>query len=1183
MYTWIRRRRAKRSLESRSARRHERLETRYALTSGYLQLSLASDFAQSALLQDPNLVGPWALAANPTGGDLFVVNSGTGLATHYSGAVGTTNPSEFQANSTTIGGLGSQPRGGVFNGGSDFVVQSGSASGPASLIFASADGRISGWNSNVPPPSPSPTAQAEAATSGAVYTGLAIENDNRRHYLYATDFHDGRIDVLDGGYNHVTLAGDFNDPSLPVGYAPFNIINTGSRLLVSYAQQDAARQNPVPALGGGIIDAFDYDGHYLGTLVSGGPANPGSKLNAPWGMALAPADFGDFGGELLVANTGDGKINAFDPTSGLYQGTLSNPAGNPLTVSGLHGISFGNGEAGNANTMFFTANGSNGQHGVLGEIVSAQNNLFPAIGGAMTTAERDTLSGVVAVFNDAHAAPASSFSALINWGDQPFPLPGTITALPSGGFAVVASHEYFGTGLFDVTVTIKDAQLATATATGTIAVTPPRLIITPNAIQATEGLQFSGALASFTDQDGNSDDSYHQIYQASIDWGDGTSDAGTISNSSPFTVSGTHTYAKQGSEPITITIQDIDGSTGTATAAATIVSSLSGKAYTIQPTEGAPLANTVASFTDANSAHSLADYSATIDWGDNMTTPATILPDGNGGYNVSGMHNYSDEGTENITVTISDPGSTITVVGAALVAEGDTLTATAAPVSGSEGTAFSGAVAFFTDTIPSIPGNFAATIDWGDGTVSNGSLSASAGVFTVSGTHTYLDEGDFTVKTTVHDIGGTAGASVQTAATIADADVLQATPASVSAVAGQTFTATLATVTDVNTAAVAGDFSATIDWGGGVTTAGVVTGGNGHFTVSGSHAYSNEGSESASVAISDDSPGTASSTATVSIQVAGAPPLVTVTGITGREQTALAGQVATFTEPGSSVGADSFTANIDWGDGTSSGGTIAAAGSGFAVSGSHTYGDEGHYKLSVTVSRDGGKSTTASGQATVLEAMLADGTDGTANSRWVNEIYGDLLHRPADVDALKYWAGQLDGGEARQNVVSSIEASPEYRGDQVQTVFETYLHRAAQTADQTYFSQYLASHSVEQLSAVIIGSAEYYNNRGGGTNDGFLDALFEDVLHRPIDSSARQFFNGQLASGTTGSQVAAEVFTSDEYVRDLVSSLYLSLLDRPADSGGLGYFAGQLEHGASDSQVIAIIAASDEYFGKTAE
>ena len=305
-----------------------------------MQLSLASDMAGTALAQIPNLVGPWAAMVDTNNtGALWVVDGGSGMATHYTGAVGA-SPTPFQVYSAAIGSVGSQPMGEAINSSTNFVIHSGSANGPADLLFASKDGSISGWNSSV-----SPLAQTAYGPTSAVYTGLALENDATRHLLYATDFQDNRIDAFNSGFNRVSLSGTFTDPNLPAGEAPYNIANLGGKLLVSYAPQSG--------VAGGVIDEFDYDGNFVKRMATSGP------LNAPWGMALSPQTFGDFGGDLLVANTGDGKINAFDPASGTYQGTLSNPAGNPLVVNGLHGLTFGNDTSvGSSNVLFFTAAGA---------------------------------------------------------------------------------------------------------------------------------------------------------------------------------------------------------------------------------------------------------------------------------------------------------------------------------------------------------------------------------------------------------------------------------------------------------------------------------------------------------------------------------------------------------------------------------------------------------------------------------------------------------------------------------------------------------------------------------------------------------------------------------------------------------------------------------------------------------
>jgi uncharacterized protein (TIGR03118 family) len=1139
-----------------------------------LQLSVASDQPAAALVQDANLFGPWGVAVNSTGGDLWTADSGTGMTSLFLGGV---TGSPLLADSLHVTILGGSPIGVAANSSSSFVVQSGASSGPASYLFGSNAGDISGWNTNVPPPAPSTSAQTAATTTGAVYKGLAVANDAGQDLLYAADFHGGHIDVFDTNFNKVALAGSFTDPNLPAGYAPFNIANTGGRLFVTYAVQDATKQNDSPGVGHGIIDAFAYNGNFDGRLVTGSP------LNSPWGMALAPANFGDFSGELLVANAGDGKINAFDPTTGTYLGTLGGPTGNPLVVNGLHGLSFGNGlTAGDSNGLFFTALGNGGQHGLLGEIVSVQANPFPAQGSVVSPVSQVNFSGVVAVFNDAHASLASGFTSLVDWGDG-FETNGTVTALSSGGFAVSSSHTYNHPGQETITVHIHDQASGVGTATGRANVSPPGLVFSAPSVKATEGMSFSGAVASFIDQDRNGS---ANLYSTSIDWGDGTTTAGSLSEGfvSPFTLSGTHTYATAGSSPITVTVNDADGATGTEHVTASIVTSLSGTSKTITPTEATVFNGAVASFTDANTSRNLGDYAATIDWGDGTVSLGAISPNGSGGYDVGGSHVYQTYGHEAVDVSISDPGSTITVDSTATVADANTLAATGTPVSATEGAAFSGNVATFSDTLVSTSaGAFAATIDWGDGATTAGTVTGSLGLFTIAGTHTYLDEGPFTIRSTVQDVGGTASAAAQSAANVADTNALTMSPVTFAAVSGTLFSGTVVTVSDTNLTAPSNIFHASIDWGDGATTAGAVSGGGGAFTVSGSHSYAEEGRYAAVVVMADHAPGTASATATSTAEVAAAPPQVTAVAVSGSEHASLAVKVATFDQPGANATAGDYTATIVWGDGATSPGSITADGARYDVSGTHTYADEGHDKFSVTVNRNGGTSGAASGTATVVEPLLADGSAGNATTRWINEVYGDLLNRQADPGALAFWSGQLSAGVSRIQIVGFIEASPEFRADEVQRVFQTYLKRAAEGSAVAFGTGYLANHTVEQFAALVAGSGEFYQAQAGGTNDGFLDALFHDALNRAVDSGARTYFDHLLSSGVSTTEVATLIFGSNEYLSDVVQSAYLTYLDRPADAGGQGYFVGLLRQGATDAQVAAMLCASDECFAKTAE
>jgi uncharacterized protein (TIGR03118 family) len=173
---------------------------------------------------------------------------------------------------------------------------------------------------------------ADRSAAGAVYKGLATATRSEGPLLYAANFGSGRVDVYDGNMNLLSLPGAFSDPQIPSGFAPFNIANLGGTLYVSYAKQDAQHHDDVAGPGNGYIDMYDLNGLLLGRVVSGGP------LNSPWGMVLAPASFGAFGGALLVGNFGDGAINAFDAVLGTYLGSLQDGTGNTIHISGLWGL-----------------------------------------------------------------------------------------------------------------------------------------------------------------------------------------------------------------------------------------------------------------------------------------------------------------------------------------------------------------------------------------------------------------------------------------------------------------------------------------------------------------------------------------------------------------------------------------------------------------------------------------------------------------------------------------------------------------------------------------------------------------------------------------------------------------------------------------------------------------------------
>ena len=185
---------------------------------------------------------------------------------------------------------------------------------------------MSAWNMAVPPPAPSTSAQlAFPSADQAVYKGIAQAKNGTNYYLYLADFHNGKIDVLDSTFTLTHLSGSFTDPNLPSGYAPFNVAALNGNLYVSYALQDAAKHDDVSGKGHGFIDIFDLNGAFQKRLVSAG------DLNSPWGMVIAPntatTTFGDFSGDLLVGNFGDGRIHAYDPTTGVWRArSVKHPA-----------------------------------------------------------------------------------------------------------------------------------------------------------------------------------------------------------------------------------------------------------------------------------------------------------------------------------------------------------------------------------------------------------------------------------------------------------------------------------------------------------------------------------------------------------------------------------------------------------------------------------------------------------------------------------------------------------------------------------------------------------------------------------------------------------------------------------------------------------------------------------------
>lgn len=321
--------------------------------NGYVVTNLVSNTPDiPAASHDASLVNAWGLTASATS-PWWVADNGTNVSTLYNGNTG--------AKLALTVAVGGGPTGTVFNiaDGTNYRVPTGQSS---RFLFASEDGKIRGW----PGSGPAQVTAAQSSAPGAVYKGLAYAVTPAGPRLYATDFHNGNVEVWDGSWNLVSTPSSFADDKLPDGYAPFGIQAIGGRIFVTYAQQDADAADELHGQGLGIVDVFNTAGTLLARVAQHG------QLNAPWGLALAPASFGRFGGDLLIGNFGDGQINAYEemPNGHFeHRGELRNADGSQLSIDGLWALEFGNGgSAGPKTKLFFTAGPNDEADGLFGSI-----------------------------------------------------------------------------------------------------------------------------------------------------------------------------------------------------------------------------------------------------------------------------------------------------------------------------------------------------------------------------------------------------------------------------------------------------------------------------------------------------------------------------------------------------------------------------------------------------------------------------------------------------------------------------------------------------------------------------------------------------------------------------------------------------------------------------------------------
>jgi uncharacterized protein (TIGR03118 family) len=406
----------------------------FAQTSGaYTVTNLVSDGSVPATITDANFINPWAISAS---GTWWIAAAGTG----YDYAISTVPAIGFKvivpsaANASANG----FPAGSVTTGGATGMILPNGTK--ASFIFSTLDGTISGWNSKLGTANALSQIAVNNSSAGASYPGLAIYNTATASYILAANFGaTPGIEVYDSTFKKTSLTGNFTDPTLPAGYAPFSVHVLNGAIYVAYALRSAsAPYLPTGGPGHGAVDQFDTNGNFVARVATDG------NLAAPWGVAFAPASFGIFGGDILIGNFGNGMINAYDPVHFAYQGQLTDATGKPLTYASLWellpaGTAVTNStgvSGGTAGTVYFTAGLQGEQHGLFGAIANSTAGGTPAFGlstgtGALSVTDGQSVSTTVNI------APTNNFTGTVSF---------TCSGLPAGALCSFSPAQLTGAG-----------------------------------------------------------------------------------------------------------------------------------------------------------------------------------------------------------------------------------------------------------------------------------------------------------------------------------------------------------------------------------------------------------------------------------------------------------------------------------------------------------------------------------------------------------------------------------------------------------------------------------------------------------------------------------------------------------------------------------------------------------------
>jgi hypothetical protein len=778
-----------------------------------------------------------------------------------------------------------------------------------------------------------------------------------------------------------------------------------------------------PATGGGFLvegsNTYSTAGTYtISVTVESNNGNSGQNstsfnvadaaLTTPATFAITSTEGQTFSGQVTTFQYGN-----LTATAGSFTGSIAWGNGNTSTaqivadaqgngVFDVDGSNFYNEYTTTPDTVTVTITDSSGTTlTASGTATITDAPLFSTpvtfVGLAGTT-----FSGQVATFTDSNKVGVlSDYSATINWGDGTGTSTGTIT---SNGptVSVSGSHLYKEAASYPVTVTIDDKGGASTTAASTGKINDAALVATATSVTASKGVPLAATTVIATFTDGNSYAQATDFSATAINWGDGspatTTGVTVVSlGAGKFSVQATHTYSTPGTYTIATNIVSSGGSKVTARSTALVADvPVQPLGVTITPpggetvVAGSALNNVlVATFTDPYNGQ-LNYYSATIDWGDSTgTTSGTIGLDPlvPGQYDVYGTHTYPQAGNFTVTVNISDGGggsasvgSPVQVVAAPLVIQ----TTRISPVV--VGNTFSTVVASFTDPDPfDTTGDFTATINWGNGTVNAGQIVAVAGGFNVRGTNNYSQLSGpaqvYPLTITIVDENASDPYVVNNTITVQDATIAPVGQ-TISAVQGTAFNGQVASFVDGNPLAPLANFTASISWGDGNTSAGSIQGqGGGQFTVSGSNTYVNPGNYPITVSISDIGGNTAIAVSKAAVAGAALTPAGS-NAFSAFQGTTFSGGVVEFNDAYPNAPAGGFSAVINWGNGNIAPGTVNQLGGGvFQVTGSNFYANAGSFPVTVMVTGIGGSNLVLNTTALVLAPLKGStGNGGFTNN-----------------------------------------------------------------------------------------------------------------------------------------------------------------------------------------------------------